>query len=350
VPEQAREALRAKLKELNLPKPGSPPMEMNMWRAGDGYVYDYEQDYAVFWHPTHGAHLVYGAILQRYRAMGNESSFLGFPTTDEMDSAFPHGRISHFVGGDIVWAPGDTAARELRGGTGQCFVSFDSFRLLNKMSDTDHSDNDYLCMAWSVNDKVYNKTVALVNQDGSQILDSGNVIKLLSDYVVCANSDHVVMAFSVVNLGAYKWSEQADKAARFTGEIAAAITPIYLKVAAEVLRNVGPIGGPVASAIAQGAASVIDEFSGKLGQAVGSVFDSAIVPVVSAIVEGTQYVDALLGGQPNCNGVVLSDYVVFTPGQPAAPLHISKVYEGPERSLCGNRAHTQMEMTLQRRM
>ena len=50
-----------------------------------------------------GAHEVHGAIRDKWAAMGFESSFLGYPTTDEQD--IPGGRISHFVGGAISRTP-----------------------------------------------------------------------------------------------------------------------------------------------------------------------------------------------------------------------------------------------------
>jgi len=44
---------------------------------------------------------------------------------------------------------------------GKCIFSFDKIEILNQKSDTEHSDNDWLSMAWSINEKVYSKTIPL---------------------------------------------------------------------------------------------------------------------------------------------------------------------------------------------
>ena len=76
--------------------------------------YSHFQGGIVYWHPTTGAHEVHGAILRKYRELGEESSFLGYPTTDERKTPNPRGRFNHFQGGSIYWT-GQTGAHEVHG-------------------------------------------------------------------------------------------------------------------------------------------------------------------------------------------------------------------------------------------
>jgi hypothetical protein len=67
----------------------------------------------VFWSGATGAHEVHGAILAKYASMGWELSVLGFPTSDELPA--PGGRISHFQGGSISWSPDRGAEVQVNG-------------------------------------------------------------------------------------------------------------------------------------------------------------------------------------------------------------------------------------------
>jgi hypothetical protein len=55
---------------------------------------------------------VHGAIRDKYLALGAESSFLGYPTTDETGTPDGIGRFNHFQGGSIYWTP-NTGAHEV---------------------------------------------------------------------------------------------------------------------------------------------------------------------------------------------------------------------------------------------
>jgi len=56
---------------------------------------------SIYWTPSTGAHVVYGAIRDRWAAIGWERSYLGYPLTDETD--FDGGRMNQFQGGQIYW-------------------------------------------------------------------------------------------------------------------------------------------------------------------------------------------------------------------------------------------------------
>jgi hypothetical protein len=58
---------------------------------------------------------------------------------------------------------------------GSCKITFDAIRIINKKSDTDHSDNDWMVALWFVNDKP-GPDSTIVRQDGPFQLfnDSGD--------------------------------------------------------------------------------------------------------------------------------------------------------------------------------
>jgi outer membrane biosynthesis protein TonB len=70
-----------------------------------------EQDYqggAIYYSKDTGAHVMYGVILERYRALGGPGSDLGFPKNDESDAGDGTGRFNDFSapgGAAIYWTP-----------------------------------------------------------------------------------------------------------------------------------------------------------------------------------------------------------------------------------------------------
>jgi len=67
--------------------------------------YNHFEGGSIYWTPEHRAHVVWGDIRQRWAEMGWERSRLGFPTSDERDSGQPGGRLTDFEGGVILWTP-----------------------------------------------------------------------------------------------------------------------------------------------------------------------------------------------------------------------------------------------------
>jgi hypothetical protein len=69
---------------------------------------------------TVSTHAVYGKIWWAYNAFGAvgakaSNSFLGFPTSEEMDTAEQSGRMQHFEGSDIYWKQGASVAHQVGG-------------------------------------------------------------------------------------------------------------------------------------------------------------------------------------------------------------------------------------------
>ncbi len=62
---------------------------------------------AIYWHPNTGAHALHGPILARWRELGAETGFLGFPSSDVAPGTDvrAEGFFAHFQGGSIYWSP-----------------------------------------------------------------------------------------------------------------------------------------------------------------------------------------------------------------------------------------------------
>ncbi|WP_345712531.1 N-acetylmuramoyl-L-alanine amidase, partial [Kineococcus glutinatus] len=77
-----------------------------------GGAYSHFQGGSIYWSPRTGAHVVRGAIRDKWTSLGWERSFLGFPVTDEV--VLPKGAFTHFQGGSVYWSR-TTGARVVRG-------------------------------------------------------------------------------------------------------------------------------------------------------------------------------------------------------------------------------------------
>ncbi len=90
----------------------------DVYQVGDGYGQKFS-DGKIFYTPETGAHLIYGAILDKYESLGGPAdSDLGFPNSDEAAGRIgPKSRGSTFGASDkpaIFWTP-DTGAWAVRG-------------------------------------------------------------------------------------------------------------------------------------------------------------------------------------------------------------------------------------------
>lgn len=60
---------------------------------------------SIYWSQPTGAHEVHGDILNKWKKLGWENSFLGFPVTDETATPDGYGRFNFFEGGAIYYHP-----------------------------------------------------------------------------------------------------------------------------------------------------------------------------------------------------------------------------------------------------
>ncbi len=88
----------------------TPAGQDNLVKIGSGYVRDYQFG-SLYYPQSRGVFWVYGAIGDRYRALGGTESWLGWPTSDETDFT-EGGRANTFANGAIYWWP-DAGAIEL---------------------------------------------------------------------------------------------------------------------------------------------------------------------------------------------------------------------------------------------
>ena len=220
---------------------------------------------------------------------------------------------------------------------GKCVLNFDQMEILNKKSDTPHSDNDWMIIYWFVSGKlVRTDRFPLHNTAGSVILDSGNAITPFASEVGCADNELVTATFQVINLGSSDFSKQAEAAEKFAEQAAKDMAEAYVKAAEFVVRNSGiPLSAVYADGIQAVAPAIVST--------VGVAFEDVIIPLLNGIV------DTVLGllGKPNCNGDVLHDTAVFLPGQPD-DLTVSQVYTASRVNFCGSPARTSVHLTLQR--
>jgi hypothetical protein len=85
---------------------GATTSAVNPTPNGQGFVRNFHNG-VIYWHPKTGAHELHGPIKLRWRELGGEGGFLGFPTTDVTPGADVRsdGLFAHFQGGSIYWTP-----------------------------------------------------------------------------------------------------------------------------------------------------------------------------------------------------------------------------------------------------
>jgi C1A family cysteine protease len=69
---------------------------------------------SIYWTSSTGAFEIHGDIRIKWLSLGGETSFLGYPLTDETATPDSIGRFNHFQGGSIYWTP-LTGAYEVHG-------------------------------------------------------------------------------------------------------------------------------------------------------------------------------------------------------------------------------------------
>ena len=94
--------LAAKFESLGGARVLGYPTDDTVAPDGVGRYTHLSTDGSIYWSPSTGAHLIYGGIKAKWAGMGWETSYLGYPTTDE--TAGQNGsRVTHFQRGNITW-------------------------------------------------------------------------------------------------------------------------------------------------------------------------------------------------------------------------------------------------------
>nr|WP_281373171.1 SpoIID/LytB domain-containing protein [Kineococcus aurantiacus] len=92
---------------------GRPTSDVFALPQVEGSYQNFERG-AVYWSPRSGVHAVRGAIRDAWGRLGWENSALAFPSTDERPLALRGGAFQQFLGGSLYWSPA-TGAHEVRG-------------------------------------------------------------------------------------------------------------------------------------------------------------------------------------------------------------------------------------------
>jgi hypothetical protein len=82
--------------------------------GANGGRYRHYQHGSIFWSAETGAHEIHGLIHGRYKALGWEKSWLGYPMTDEIDTYANEGRVNKFVGGELLWRRATNAVSDIK--------------------------------------------------------------------------------------------------------------------------------------------------------------------------------------------------------------------------------------------
>src|SRR4029077_11702485 len=93
------------------------PKDGGVYPAGDGFGQNFPGG-KIFFTPATGAHIMTGAILDKYMSLGGPADGdLGFPTIDEGDGRAPGSRNTTFSAADhpVIFSTPDTRARVVRG-------------------------------------------------------------------------------------------------------------------------------------------------------------------------------------------------------------------------------------------
>jgi uncharacterized protein with LGFP repeats len=113
----ANDAINAAYDAAGGPTGPLGPKDGDVYPAGDGFGQNFPGG-KIFFTPATGAHIMTGAILDKYMSLGGPADGdLGFPTIDEGAGRAPDSRNTTFSAADnpvIFWTP-DTGARVVRG-------------------------------------------------------------------------------------------------------------------------------------------------------------------------------------------------------------------------------------------
>jgi hypothetical protein len=234
---------------------------------------------------------------------------------------------------------------------GTCTLTVEQTKILHHKSDSRHADNDWINLVVTVNDNVaLSETVPLSNpkfagQSQTNIFGDGDIAYPWGFTVPCKNADTVVAYYSIINLSSYAFDDQAAAAAQFTEQVADVVSSLYLK-AAQIVLDSSTVGLPDIIAQLVSNDSLFDFFSSELEKLIDAGFQDVLIPVLRQLAD---WVQMLITGRPDCNGLVLRDYVIFKPYQPEWSLVFSKTYIGPKKSDdCGDPPQTFLDLIMTR--
>jgi len=206
---------------------------------------------SIYWTPRTGAHAIYGAIRERWAQLGWERSYLGYPTSDEVD--FPEaGRANEFQNGGIYWWP-DTGAIDLR----DVVVHYTGLHCFGETDWDQSSDSDepYVIFAlttpkaaWGVTSRVYEDVDAREQRPDLVELYRGRPYGL--------------------NVGIVLMEHDFGDPNRYKDQVVGVVSGVH--AAGTLALGLIPVAGPIIAAVAGPA---LGSLMPGLGSAINDAFD-----------------------------------------------------------------------------
>jgi len=204
----------------------------------------------------------------------------------------------------------------------------DTITIQNQKADSDHSDNDWLTLTWSVANPVtksvqtFNKTLRV-----GGVLHSGDVIHgpFATEPIVLGDDDILTVTTLLVNLGSSDTEDQFRQAVQVTDKVVGAVGPIVGGIIGTLAAGNLQAGVQIGGAVAKG----LDTLIGALSD----IFDFLNMHI----------------GPANCNGEVLHDTLTYTASDLRQGLGqaASRTYAGPQSNgRCGAPPHTQVDFSV----
>jgi hypothetical protein len=247
-----------------------------------------------------------------------------------------------------------TCASARRTLMGQCVFNALQTTIVNGRSATGYADNDWVTLVATVNGQtVVNQAFPLHNpkfygQAQDNIFTGGDVALPFGTSVQCADTDTVICFFTVFNLSSLSWGDQVSAAATTVQNIGDEIAKIYFEAAQIALNLAVDVTLP---GVNVAVASATDELLDKLGGVIGSLIDGFISgTIIPGLADLANFFQNAFG-EPDCNGLVLSDYVIYLPHQPRQGLFIPQDYKGASGGdRCGRGPETKMNIVVSREL
>lgn len=163
----------------------------DVFQVGDGFGQNFSTG-KIFFTPASGAHLIYGAILDKYQDLGGPAdSDLGWPTIDEVTGLLgPDSRVSTFSASDkpaIFWTP-DTGAWVVRGAINAAWDKLGgSGGTLGAPIGDETYDGDVISQKFTGGSVSYNNATKSFTTDPPELAESLAGVEVPSDATTAIN-------------------------------------------------------------------------------------------------------------------------------------------------------------------
>jgi hypothetical protein len=238
---------------------------------------------------------------------------------------------------------------------GTCTISLERGRVDSHKSAAGYVDNDWLTVVWVAGGETTTRTWQVSDLQGHTEIADGSELAPFADSLDRADDVPVVVTATIMNLSSVDRDHQVDVATAFARDLAVEVEKAYMTAAKITLLALGVLTAPEVAALTLPAAAldiaaagvdVLERFEDEIHKATRALFDDVLGPLVGKVVETIWHV---LGGQPDCNGPVLSDAFFFAANQDRAEWIRDRAYPGvQDNEFCGLPPHTTLTWWLGR--